>query len=79
MRMTPRVLRTLLLAVVLTALAPALQTGVLAQSADQKKPLTIEDYGRWRSISGAEISADGAWVAFSYQRGEPTSDDTLYV
>ena len=30
-----------------------------------KKPLTIADYSRWRSIEGAEISPDGKWVAYA--------------
>ncbi len=29
-----------------------------------KKVLTVEDYTRWRSISGQEISGDGKWVAY---------------
>ena len=30
-----------------------------------KKVLTVEDYTRWRSISGQEISGDGKWVAYA--------------
>jgi hypothetical protein len=29
-----------------------------------KKALGVEDYTRWRSISGQEISGDGAWVTY---------------
>jgi dipeptidyl aminopeptidase/acylaminoacyl peptidase len=29
-----------------------------------KKVLTVEDYTRWHSISGQEISGDGKWVAY---------------
>ena len=29
-----------------------------------RKPLGIEDYARWRSISGQEISGDGNWVTY---------------
>jgi hypothetical protein len=32
--------------------------------ATAKKPLGIEDYTRWRSISGQEISGDGKWVTY---------------
>ncbi len=32
--------------------------------APAKKPLGIEDYTRWRSISGQEISGDGKWVTY---------------
>ncbi|NNF38829.1 MAG: hypothetical protein HKN71_09180, partial [Gemmatimonadetes bacterium] len=42
-----------------------------------KTPLQIEDYARWRSISGAAISPDGAWAAWSY--GRIRGDDTLHV
>jgi dipeptidyl aminopeptidase/acylaminoacyl peptidase len=32
-----------------------------------KKPLTADDYARWRSINSPEISADGTWVAYVLQ------------
>ncbi|HUL75556.1 MAG TPA: prolyl oligopeptidase family serine peptidase [Vicinamibacterales bacterium] len=32
--------------------------------APAKKALTVEDYTRWRSISGQEISGDGKWVTY---------------
>ena len=32
--------------------------------AGKKKALTVEDYAKWRSISGQEISGDGQWVAY---------------
>jgi len=32
--------------------------------APAKKALGVEDYTRWRSISGQEISGDGAWVTY---------------
>jgi dipeptidyl aminopeptidase/acylaminoacyl peptidase len=34
-------------------------------AAQQKKPLTQADWDRWRSISGAELSPDGKWVAYT--------------
>jgi dipeptidyl aminopeptidase/acylaminoacyl peptidase len=30
-----------------------------------KRPLTIADYSRWRTIEGAQISPDGQWVAYT--------------
>src|SRR5687767_15827392 len=33
--------------------------------APAKKALGVEDYTRWRTISGQEISGDGAWVTYS--------------
>jgi len=42
--------------------APALaQAG--GSEAGQKKVLGVSDYSRWRAIEGAQISADGRWVA----------------
>ena len=34
-----------------------------AQTA-KKKALTVDDYSKWRSISGQEISGDGQWVTY---------------
>jgi dipeptidyl aminopeptidase/acylaminoacyl peptidase len=36
---------------------PQAQTG-------KKKALTVDDYSKWRSISGQEISGDGQWVTY---------------
>ncbi|MSO48922.1 MAG: S9 family peptidase [Acidobacteria bacterium] len=36
----------------------------MGAQAPAKKPLGIEDYTRWRSISGQEISGDGKWVTY---------------
>ena len=38
-------------------------TATQAQST-AKKVLTVDDYTRWRSISGQEISGDGKWVTY---------------
>jgi dipeptidyl aminopeptidase/acylaminoacyl peptidase len=32
-----------------------------------RKPLTVDDYTKWRTISGQEISADGRWVTYGLQ------------
>lgn len=37
-----------------------------AQSAS-KKAMTVDDYTKWRSISGQEISGDGKWVTYVLQ------------
>jgi len=37
----------------------------LASLAAQKKPLTIDDYSRWRTIQDAAISGNGQWVAYT--------------
>jgi dipeptidyl aminopeptidase/acylaminoacyl peptidase len=50
--------------------------GIAAQDAT-KRPLDIADYQLWRTISGADISAEGSWVAWTYSRVR--GDDTLSV
>jgi dipeptidyl aminopeptidase/acylaminoacyl peptidase len=49
---------------------PQAQSAPQTQTATQtaaKKPLTIDDYPKWRSITGQEISADGRWVTYVLQ------------
>ena len=41
---------------------PAAQPSTAAKS-DPKRPLTIAEYARWRSIGSVAISDDGNWVA----------------
>src|SRR5690554_3159333 len=36
----------------------------LTASAQQKRPLTHEDYDGWKSISSEKITKDGRWVGF---------------
>jgi dipeptidyl aminopeptidase/acylaminoacyl peptidase len=50
---------------------------LLAQDPGDKKALSIEDYGRWRSITSTAISDDGDWVSYAYRKRE--ADDSLYV
>jgi dipeptidyl aminopeptidase/acylaminoacyl peptidase len=38
------------------------QTG--ASDPMKKRAMTIEDYARWRTINGAQLSGDGKWVAY---------------
>src|SRR6266545_1771457 len=47
-------------AVVLSYAWPSAQTAA-------KKPLSIDDYTKWRSIAGQEISGDGKWVTYVLQ------------
>ncbi|MEO6212221.1 MAG: hypothetical protein ABIP65_01220, partial [Vicinamibacterales bacterium] len=40
-----------------------------------KKVIGVEDYTKWRSISGSELSGDGNWVAYVLQlTNTPTAD-----
>ena len=59
-----RLLRATLL-VFAFPLAVRAQGAPAPSTASTKKPLTIADYSRWRSIEGAEISPDGKWVAYA--------------
>ena len=49
----------------------------LAGQDGSTRALTVADYASWRTMSGASISDDGAWVSWSYQRVR--GDDTLHV
>jgi dipeptidyl aminopeptidase/acylaminoacyl peptidase len=69
-RSTPR---ALVRALTLSALFAALYVPrTYAQSVKQtgaadpnvKRAMTIEDYARWRTINGAQLSGDGKWVAY---------------
>lgn len=63
------------------AIASAVALGVsvtpLAAQDGGKRPLEIADYQLWRTIQGAELSADGRWVSWTYSRVR--GDDTLSV
>ena len=63
---TPRSLRRVRRAALALAFAAAFASSyALPQAqAGKKKALTVEDYSKWRSISGQEISGDGQWVAY---------------
>lgn len=54
-----------------------LSGGLQAQEEGEKRPLTIADYRKWRTIAGSQISDDGRWVAWSYSRLR--GDDSLHV
>jgi dipeptidyl aminopeptidase/acylaminoacyl peptidase len=51
---------------------PAAQTAA-------KKPLTIEDYTKWRTIASQEISGDGTWVAHVLQQMNTTPPESKPV
>jgi len=64
------VLRCLTLVVVMSALPGDMLS---AQTSGEKQTLTIADYHRWQTISGARISADGRWAAWTYNREQAAS------
>lgn len=46
-------------------------------TAQQKKNLTTDDYGKWQSIGSNDLSPNGEWVA--YQVTVQEDNDTMYV
>jgi len=48
-----------------------------AQNGDASpKPLTIDDYSRWRRIEDARISSDGRWVAYTLRHTNTLSHES---
>ena len=45
--------------------------------AQQKKQLTVDDYGKWQSLGATDISPNGEWIA--YQVIVQEDNDSLYV
>jgi len=45
----------------------AVAYAIPAAQTPAKKILTVDDYTRWRSINGAELSGDGSWAAYDLQ------------
>lgn len=43
----------------------------------QQRPLTIEDYPSWKSITSTALSENGLWFQYTYRPNE--GDDTLFV
>jgi dipeptidyl aminopeptidase/acylaminoacyl peptidase len=46
-------------------------------AAQDKPPLTVDDYGPWKRITSTVLSPDGAWMAYLYDRLE--GEDSLHV
>ena len=62
-------------------LAAALTTAYALPSAQApaKKVLTVEDYTKWRTINGQEISGDGNWVAYVLSHANTAPTETKPV
>ncbi|WP_422353981.1 prolyl oligopeptidase family serine peptidase [Roseivirga pacifica] len=59
-----------------TLLLALLCIGQLARG-QEKKPLTLADYGQWNSIRNTAISPNGEWMTYSYVPND--GDSKLYV
>lgn len=62
-----------LLAVAGLAAAPF----AISAQAQEKPPLTVDDYGPWKRITSGTLSADGQWMSYVHDRLE--GEDTLFV
>src|ERR1043165_686746 len=60
-----------------TSAQPVTQAGAASAKDPGKRPLTIAEYARWRSIRDVAISDDGVWASYGYQQRK--TDDTLFV
>lgn len=80
MHHTPTVIRRRLALLVLALSATWLGMYALASAqAPAKKALTVDDYTRWRSIAGQQISGDGAWVSYDLQLTNTAAADAKPV
>jgi dipeptidyl aminopeptidase/acylaminoacyl peptidase len=62
---SPTPLRLLAASLLLPSVTAFAQNVQQAGGADRvKRAMTIDDYSRWRTIEGAQISGDGKWVAY---------------
>jgi dipeptidyl aminopeptidase/acylaminoacyl peptidase len=50
---------------------------IISIASAQQKPLQLSDYASWNRITRAQISADGAWIAYGVKPNE--GDETLYI
>ena len=51
------------------------------QAGENKKVLTMDDYGRWRTVSSTQLSPDGEWMTYDYRKPEANEDapDSIFV
>ena len=73
-------LATVTCALALTfVLAYATTSAQQAPTAGAKKVLTVDDYSKWKTISGQEMSADGKYVAYVLQTSNVPTAETKPV
>ncbi len=61
----------------LAGLGAQIQAPQTQQPAGERKALTIEEFGRWKSIASVTLSDDGKWACYIYRPRE--GEATLYV
>lgn len=50
-----------------------------APAVGAKKVLTVDDYAKWKTIAGQEMSSDGKWVAYVLQSANTATTDAKPV
>lgn len=58
-------------------IAASAGAAVLPVPAQEKRVLTIDEYGRFRSVVSTAISPDGEWVSYGYRKRE--ADDEFFI
>ncbi len=61
------------------ALVAGFVSSLAGQSPTGPRTLGIEDYPRWRTIAGAQLAPDGAWLAFGYRQANTLTADAKPV
>ncbi|MDB4876767.1 MAG: hypothetical protein JWM41_3213 [Gemmatimonadetes bacterium] len=73
-----RPLSLVILPLLLAVSAPAQGTRpTIPVGSDAKKPMTVADIARWRTIRDVSLSDDGTWASYAYQQRRV--DDTLFL
>jgi dipeptidyl aminopeptidase/acylaminoacyl peptidase len=44
------------------------------QAGENKKVLTMDDYGLWRTVTSVQLSSDGKWMTYDYTKPEADED-----
>ncbi len=75
----PRRRHHLVLLAVATFVLSGATYGQSAPQSTAKKALGVDDYSKWRSISGQEISPDGKWVSYVLRFSNTKPEDAKPV
>lgn len=65
------------LAALLSSAVPAAAQEAAVETAQELKPLTIDDYGRWSRITSVALSPDGEWMTYAHSPNE--GDGKLFI
>lgn len=68
--MTPRIKYL----VSILAAACLMFSATAVRAVQQKKVVTMDDYGRWRTVGSTALSDDGKWMTYDYRKPEAHED-----